>query len=85
MFASMRVIHFFHLWFGRLIRFWGDGTIYSRHPDGHVLLVAIGKNRCRRSQESDILDCQACLFHDFALGAGFEAFAMFKMPAGVGD
>ena len=76
---------FLHLWFGRLIRSWGDGTIYSRHPDGHILLVTVGKNRCRRGQESDILDCQACLFHDFPLGAGFEAFAVFKMPTRMGD
>lgn len=76
---------FVHLRFGRLIRTWGDGSIDSRHPDGHVLLVTVGKNSRCCGQESNILNCQSCLFHGFPLGAGLETFAMFKMPARVGD
>jgi hypothetical protein len=49
------------------------------------LLVAVGKNGRSRGQEPDVFDRQSCLFHDFPLGAGLEAFAMFKMPTRVGD
>ena len=71
--------------FGRFIRPRGDWSIYSCHPDGHVLLVTIGKNGRCRSQELDILDGQSCLFHDLPLSAGLKAFTMFEMPARVGD
>jgi hypothetical protein len=71
-----------YLW---LSRPWGRGIIYSSHPDGNVLLVAVGKNRCRRSQKSNIFDRQSSLFCDFSLSADLEAFAVFKVSARMGD
>jgi hypothetical protein len=68
-----------------LSRPWGRGIIDSSHPGGNVLLVPVRKNHCRRSQEPDIFDRQSSLFCDFSLRASLEGFAVFKVPARMGD
>lgn len=73
------------LWLSCLVRSWRLRSVDSRHPDGYVLLVTVGKNGRCRGQESDVFDRQSGLFHDFPLSAGLKALAVFKMPAGVGD
>jgi hypothetical protein len=74
-----------YFWLGYLSRSWGLGGIDSSHPDGNVLLIAVGKNRRRRSQESNIFDRKSSLFCDFSLSADLEAFAMFQVSARMGD
>jgi hypothetical protein len=83
--ASMWAMFFSNLWLSRFVRSWRFRSVDSRHPDGYVLLVTVGKNGRRCGQKPDIFDCQPCLFHDFPLGASLEALAMFKMPTGMGD